>query len=291
MLGAEMDRELAEPLLEARAPAAAHDVDVGLGKRGEVAQERADLARRDGEVGMELELAQRPVVVEHDRARPGLREPAQQPLLHLALDVRRLPPSVALRVAPEPGQEAVGPLAAVERLDALGHRLQPAATLGQIELERRPQRLDDAVDVPRVDEHRAGQHLRRARELGEEQRAAPAPRQPRLRLAEDELVRDEVHPVAERRHHHHVRPPVERDEPLLRDVAVQVLDRRDPGLSEAAVDAGDQELDLVPLLPELGALEARRHEHLQHRRRLGAASGSCSRSRSNASSFCGIPFV
>ena len=172
---------------------------------------------------------------------------------------------------PEPGQEPVSPLAAVELLDALGHRLQPAATLGQIELERRPQRLDHAVDVPRVDEHRPGQHLRRARELREEQRATPAPRKPRLRLAEDELVRDEVHPVAERRHHHHVRPPVERDEPLLRDVAVEVLDRRDPGLSVAAVDAGDQELDLVTLLAELGALQARGHEHLQHRGRLGAA--------------------
>ncbi len=49
---------------------------------------------------------------------------------------------------------------------------------------------------------------------------------------------------------------------------MEVLDRRDPGLSVAAVDAGDQELDLVALLAELGALEARGYEDLQHRRRL-----------------------
>ncbi len=96
---------------------------------------------------------------------------------------------------PEAGQEPVSPLSAVELLDALGHGLQPAATLGEIELERRPQRFDHAVDVPRVDQHGPGQHLRRACELREEQRAPPAPRKPGLRLAEDELVRDEVHSV------------------------------------------------------------------------------------------------
>ena len=179
VLGAEMDRELAEPLLEARAPATAHDVDVGLGKRCQVAQERADLPRGNGKVRMQLELAQRPVVVEHDGSSSSAGETAQEPFLHLAFDVRRLPPSVALRMPPEAGQEPVRPLAAVELLDALGHGLEPAATLGEVELERRPQRFDHAVDVPRVDQHGPGQNLRRARELREEQRATPAPREAR----------------------------------------------------------------------------------------------------------------
>ena len=127
--------------------------------------------------------------------------------------------------------------------------------------------LDDAVDVPRVHEERARKHLRRARELGEEQRSAPAARQARLGLAEHELVGDEVHPVAERRDHHHVRAAVERDERRLRDVAVDVLDGRRAGLPEAAVDARDEELDLVALRPVLGALEPRGDEDLDHRRR------------------------
>ena len=127
--------------------------------------------------------------------------------------------------------------------------------------------LHDAVDVPRVDEECAREDLRRAGELGEEERPAPATGQPWLRLAEDELLRDEVHPVAERRDHHHVRAPVERDERGLRDVAVDVLDRRRPGSREAPVDARDEELDLVALRAVLGAVEARGDDHLDQRRR------------------------
>ena len=127
--------------------------------------------------------------------------------------------------------------------------------------------LDDPVDVPRVHEQRARKHLRGAGELREEQRSAPALRQARLGLAEHELVGDEVHPVAQRRDHHHVRPAVERDERGLRDVAMDVLDGRRAGLPEAAVDARDEELDLVALRPVLRALEPRRHEHLDHGRR------------------------
>ena len=52
---------------------------------------------------------------------------------------------------------------------------------------------------------------------------------------------------------------------------MDVLDRRRAGLPEAAVDARDEELDLVALRPVLGALEPRRHEHLDHRRRPRAS--------------------
>ena len=127
--------------------------------------------------------------------------------------------------------------------------------------------LDDAVDVPGIDQERAREHLRRARELGEDEGPAPATGKPGLRLAEDELLRDEVHPVAERRDHHHVGAPVERDERRLGDVAVDVLDRSRTGSREAPVDARDQELDLVTLRAVLGAVEARGDDHLDQRRR------------------------
>ena len=164
-------------------------------------------------------------------------------------------------------RKASRPAAAVERLDAFRHGLQPSPPLARGELEGRAELVDDAVDVPRVHEQRSREHLGGACELRQEQRAAPAAGQAGLGLAEDVLMRDEVHPVAQRGHHHHVRPPVERDEARLRDVAMQVLDGRDARLPEAAVDARDQELDLVALRPVLRALEAGRDEHLEHRRR------------------------
>ena len=80
-------------------------------------------------------------------------------------------------------------------------------------------------------------------------------------------MRDEVHAVAQRRDHHHVRPAIERDERTLRDVAVDVLDGRRARLPEPSVDARDEELDLVALRAVLRALEPGRHEHLDHRRR------------------------
>jgi hypothetical protein len=96
--------------------------------------------------------------------------------------------------------------------------------------------LDDGVHVPRVHEEGARKHLRRAGKFGEEQGPPPAPGEPGLRLAQHELVCDEVHPVPERSDHHHVRAAVQRDEPRLRDVAVEIFDRRRAGLPEAAVD-------------------------------------------------------
>ncbi len=238
-----------------------------FGHLGERAQDRADLGRRLSQIGVHLELAQRSVVVEDDRPRTRTREPACEPLLDRGVDGgRTLAPAIAAGVSAETREKPLGPAARVEILDALRHRLEPALPLARGQLERRRQMIDHAVDVPRVDEERAGKHLRRACELREQERAAPAAREARLRLADDELVRDEVHPVAQRRDHHHVRAPVERDERRLRDVAMDVLDRRRSGLAEAAVDPGDEELDLVALRAKLRALEPRRDEHLDHRR-------------------------
>ncbi len=69
-----MERESAEPLFEVPAPAAAHDVHARIRKRRQRTQERADLRSRLREVGMELELTERPVVVEEDRALTRARE-------------------------------------------------------------------------------------------------------------------------------------------------------------------------------------------------------------------------
>ena len=177
----------------------------------------------------------------------------------------------ASRVAPEAREEALGPAAGVEVLDALRHRLEPALTFA-----RRQRRARSRAGRRRpstshgLTSSAPGKHLRRTGELGEEQRAAPATGEPGFGLAEDELVRDEVHAVAKRGDHHHVGSPIERDERVLRDVAVDVLDRRRPRLSVPAVDPRDQKLDLVPLRAELGALEPRRDEHLDHRGRSRA---------------------
>ena len=217
---------------------------------------------------MDLELAQRPVVVEHDRPRTGAREPPREPLLDRRVDGRRPPaPALAAGVPAETSEEPLGPAPAVEILDPLRHRLEAPLPLSRRQLERGGEVLDDSVHVPRVDEERAREDLSGAGELGQQERTTPAARQPRLGLTEHELLRDEVHPVAQRGHHHHVRAPIEGDEALLRDVPMDVLDGRHAGTSVAAVDPGDEELDLVALRPVVGAVEPRRHDDLDHRRR------------------------
>ena len=227
VLRAEVNREPTEPLLEIPPSAPADDVHVRVRHRDERPQERADLGCRLRQIGVDLELAQRPVVVEHDRSRTGAREPLPEPLLDGRVDGRRSArAALATRVAAETREEAVGPAPAVEILDALRHRLETTLPLARRQPERGRKMLDDAVDVPRVDEERAGKHLRGAGELGEQERAAPAAGKPRLGLAQNELLRHEVHPVAQRRDHHHVGAAVERDERRLRDVAMDVLDRR-----------------------------------------------------------------
>ena len=266
VLGAEVDGQPPEPLLEVPAPPAADDVHVGGGKRRERSEQRADLGRRLGEIGVDLELAQRAVVVEQDRPRPRAREPAREPLLDRRVDRRRSArTAVAPRVAPEPREEALGPAPAVESLDALRHRLEPPLSLPRRQLERASSRCSTTPSTFHgLTSSAPGSTC--AEPASSERSSAPRQRlgQPRLRLAEHELLRDEVHPVAERRDHHHVGAPVERDERGLRDVAVHVLDRRDARSREAAVDARDEELDLVPLRAVLGALEARRDDHLDH---------------------------
>src|ERR671923_332919 len=106
---------------------------------------------------MRLELAQRAVVVEEHCPRPRSSEATLQPLLDLTLGVRReLPRSIPARVATQAAEESLRPTARLERLDSTRHRLEPAAALARLELERSCETLDDAVHVPRVDELRSG---------------------------------------------------------------------------------------------------------------------------------------
>ncbi len=132
VLGAQVDRQAPEPLLEIPPPAPADDVDVRRRDLGESTQQAADLRSREGEVWMELELPERPVVVEQDRPPPRAEEPALDPLLRLVVDRTRPPRGGARsRIAPETREEAFGPALAVQRLDTHGHGLQAPLPLAR----------------------------------------------------------------------------------------------------------------------------------------------------------------
>ena len=68
------------------------------------------------------------------------------------------------------------------------------------------QRVLDGVRVVRVAQERVPQLAGRAGELAQHERAAV------VDARRDVLLGDEVHPVAQRRHHHHVGGAVERGE-------------------------------------------------------------------------------
>ena len=222
---------------------------------------------------MGLELPQGSVVVEQDRSSAGTREPLPDSLLEspgrAASGAARRGSRLVYLASRERNPSAQR--AAVELLDTLAPSSRGAAVAPRVDSASACARCSTTPSTSHgLTRSAPGSACADPGELREEERPAPATGEPRLGLAEDELVRDEVHPVPERRDHHHVGSPVERDERGLRDVAMHVLDRRHPGLPEAAVDAGDEELDLVALRPVLGALEPRRHDHLHHRRRLRA---------------------
>ena len=181
------------------------------------------------------------------------------------------PAAAAPRVHPELAEERLGPAVAVERLDARGHRLQPcvAAPRGSVSSASRKR---SAVSATFHGLTSTAPGSTCAAPANSESSRTPFQRrwQTGLALAQGELLRHEVHPVAQRGDHGDVGAPVERDEPGARDAAVQVLDGRHAGPAVSAVDAGDEQLDLVALGPVLLAVEPRRHEHLQHRRRARA---------------------
>jgi hypothetical protein len=90
--------------------------------------------------------------------------------------------------------------------------------------------IRDLLRVPRVDDDAAVQALRRARELGEDERALA-----RL-LARNVLVANEVHAVARRADEAYVRDGVERAQLVERQALVHEVDRHEVDGAEAAVN-------------------------------------------------------
>ena len=85
----------------------------------------------------------------------------------------------------------------------------------------------------------------------------------------DELLGDEVHPVAQRRHDHHVGGQVQGDELFERQAAVQVVDGRVPEHGELAVHRADELLDVLALGEVVADLLAARDGEL-HQHEVGA---------------------
>ena len=144
-----------------------------------------------------------------------------------------------------------------------------------------------ALHVVRVHEQRLGELRGGAGELGEHEHAVA------VRARGDELLRDEVHPVAQRRHEHRVGGSVEGDDLGLGQASVQVVDRRPARRRELAVDAADERVHLVAVLAVGLDVLARGDGHLHEphalaqlgvaraaaprTRAAGAGSPSCSR--------------
>ncbi|OIQ76345.1 hypothetical protein GALL_419760 [mine drainage metagenome] len=135
----------------------------------------------------------------------------------------------------------------------------PFAGLARVQVSGVGDRVLETVDVVRVHQDRAGELVRGAGELAQHQRAAL------VRPGGDVLLGDQVHAVAQRRDEHDVGREVERGHLLGRVGVVHVVDGRLPEPPELAVDAPDQQLDvLTELLVRADVLPARAR-HLDER--------------------------
>ena len=105
------------------------------------------------------------------------------------------------------------------RLDAPPQRAHARLTLRAAHRQRPRDRVGDRVDVVRIDHQRLAELVGRARELAQHQHAVVV--EPRR----DELLRDEVHAVAQRRHQHHVGGAIEGGQLLGGNAAVHVVHR------------------------------------------------------------------
>ena len=139
-------------------------------------------------------------------------------------------------------EEAARPAGHVVGEDPAAQSPHPRADLARI---HRDGLLDgglEPVDVVRVDQQRAAQLVGGAGELREHQHSAV------VDARGDELLGDQVHPVAQRRHEHDVGGTVEGRHLLRRVGVVQVMDGLCPDPAVLAVDPADQELDLLAQL-------------------------------------------
>ena len=138
---------------------------------------------------------------------------------------------------------------------------------------RRRSRRCRAPVVVRVDEHRVGQFVGGAGELRQDEHAVT------VDVGRGVLLGDEVHPVAERRHQHHVAGAVERDELVERQRLVEVVDDRQADPAVDAVDLADEPFDLGPLvLVVLDALAGRGgdlHHDVALGSRVPSSSSAC----------------
>ena len=122
--------------------------------------------------------------------------------------------------------------------------LQP---LGQRHRQGHLDRERDAARVVRIHLQRARELAGRARERREDQHARI------LRILRgDELLRHEVHAVAHRRDQPDLGCAEKAHEHVVREVAVQIADRRPVGFREPPVDASGRLLELAPD-PRIGA--------------------------------------
>ena len=116
-------------------------------------------------------------------------------------------------------------------LDPRAERAHPPFLLGLRHRQRLVQHAGELVHRERVDVHRLAQLARRAGEARQDQHA------PQIRPRRDELLRDQVHAVVQRRDDTDVRRPIERGDVLRRRGAAA---GRSPASSldaEALVDA------------------------------------------------------
>mmetsp|Transcript_40733 Transcript_40733/g.67366 ORF Transcript_40733/g.67366 Transcript_40733/m.67366 type:complete len:529 (+) Transcript_40733:1744-3330(+) len=217
-----------------------------------------------GQVRQALVLHQRAVVVADDqpvargpvgaqhRARLQLGQLAQVRLVraHL-LEVRHV---------------ALGPVGRAVRGHIAVQLVLPQLALHAAQAQGRVDRLAHLLAVPGIDAQRPGQRLRTAGKLRQNEHArALAGDEVRLLLRADVLVADQVHPVADRRHHADVGQVVDREELLLGDALVDVVHGVVLQRAVGAVDAAHQLVHLVGQALVLGHLRAAGHAHLDER--------------------------
>jgi hypothetical protein len=82
-------------------------------------------------------------------------------------------------------------------------------------------------------------------------------------LRGDELLGDQVHAVAQRRHERDVGEPIELRQHVLVVGSIEVANWHPVGVAEAAIDPADQPLHALAQLGVIGNLRTRRNRDLQ----------------------------
>ena len=257
VLGVQRHRQAAEPLVELRPRPAAHDVHPGVRPRRECREQREEVGVGCGIARHAGEGHQRPVVVEEQHQRPRLARARQCRLDHLGRrHRRRAAAAVGAGSRAKIREEGNRPGLGGRRGHVLAERLHPRAPFPLAHGERAMQGVRGAVHVVGIDQDGLGQLLGGAGELAQHQDAA------QVGAGGDEFLGDQVHPVAERRHEHHVGGDVERRQVNLVEAPVDVAHRRPVRRPEGSVDAADGRLHLGAELAVAPHRLARRHHHL-----------------------------